>query len=845
MLSLPAGPQLFARSPASLAHFEFNAPTAVHTQRLLAQAQKIEKYRANNSLGYVAAILENMGFEKSKSSGITRAIRALQSGEMDFEVASRTSELGSILREFGHREKAFEAIGRHGQAVSEITIDDVSRPVSVELRSKAEKQALEAIKKRPVAQQSCEGVLQKITGGISRVATRILHALDYLNTKVLNLPGALAQETETKRTSDDFRQDCTAIFHDDFTPDQEQHLQRLIADSEKEIQREVKRAEGKKVVLVQGPTGAGKGTFINFLFSEKCRFSRGNVICDKSPVPTAGCTQSHTRYVKVLPLDGDLEKVFGSNAAIVDSPGFHDTRPNRLHSLVYALYASKAAVEIQKRPHISVYLLDYSSFNSERGRTPREMKEIIERSDQGSKVIVITKTELMANFQSSTRQTHNVKPFKEDIKNALVKLSYSESSVDQVILFDVMEEEIASHCEINHKGKYECIPGGGTHRKQILEQFHKMLATVPTSQNQKHVVDLTVRDALGDLQKKLEGFLTSSTTLNFGPFSQKYQRFAVLLKIGHPSLDAIQDRIRTVIGDKLQLILSEINNLARNILDEGNEFVVSDLLKKIESLNAFTSIGSGLLKVKISDKKTEIGKEIQAKCKEKIFEILGQQSNWDDSDTQKKMKLAFKLLGIIEERLSISPSFYEKQIKPELDELLKKTEEGYYKSLWTCSFPAAEDRKVKFGKLKAFLRNAKAEYFYGRELASYEALREKHIALQSWETKKSIAKATGVAVALGATWYFSGPAILAAKALMSTKFFAALGTAEKTAALVKTLWAAKDGATVVTLGLGAAQTTEALVDVTIDQFTNALCQAAWLETGFDAQVPPPWLNPST
>lgn len=842
MLSLPGGHQLFARSPDSLAYFEFSASTAMHSQQFLSQAQKIKKYRANHSLGYVAAILENMGFEKSKRSGITRVIRALNSGEMDFEVVDKTSELGKILREFGYREKAFEAIGRHGAAVSEVTIDDVSRPIGKKLRSEAEQQALEALKKRPIVQKTKEsggGVLQKIAGGISRV----LQALDYLNTKVLNLPGALAQETE--RTSDDFRQDCTAIFQDDFTTVQEQHLQSLIVNSEKEIQREVKRAEGKKVVLVQGPTGAGKGTFINYLFSETCKFSEGNVTCDKSPVPTAGSTQSHTRYVKVLPVEGDVEKTLGRGAAIVDSPGFHDTRPNRLHSLVYALFASKAAVEIQKRPHISVYLLDYSSFNSERGRTPREMKEIIERPDQGDKIIVITKTDPMAEFQSRTRQISSVKPFREDIKNALTKLTYSKPTVDQVILYDVMEEEIANHCEINHKGKYECVAGGGAHRKQILEQFNRMLAQVHKSQNHGHVVDLTVRDSLGALQKELEGFLTSATSLNFGPFSQKYKRFAVLLKIGHPHLDAIQDRLRSVIGDKLQLILSEIHNLARNILDEGHEDAISALLKKIESLNAFTTIGSNLLNVKISDKITEISKGIQTNCKEKIFRILDQQSNWDDSDTQKKMKLAFKLLGLIDERLSTSPSFYEKQIKPDLNELLKKTEEGYYKSLWTCSFSAAEDRKVKFSKLKLFLKKAKAEYSYGRELASYEALREKHIAIKDWEAKKSIAKATGIAVALGASWYFSGPAILAAKALMSTKLFAALGTAEKTAALFKALWAAKNGATVVTLGLGAAQTTgEALVDVTVDQLTNALCQAAWLETGFDAQFPPPWLNPT-
>jgi len=485
-------------------------------QNILRQATKIEEMRSQNPSGYISAILQNMGFEKMEAKNFVRVLNPFLSGEMGSKTISQTSELGQLLREFRAREKAFETIGRHWKRVSEIVVEDVLRPVRPELRNRAEKQASDLLcgHKTP----------KEMPSGLYALGHQISSFLNYLNTKVLNLPGASAA---SQFVSDD---PCSDILSENCFKD-------LSAEKIHEMQRIVKQqideVRGKNCVRVMGYTGSGKSTFINYLSSDQCTIDAGGVSCASNPAPAGGGHRSVTEYMQTHPVSSEDLTGLSENTALVDLPGFLGNGNHALINLIQSMLAIQSILEIDKvaQSVVDVILIDYHSLFTERGKLQMLRTALHLNASVPNRVIIITKVPPFAKNQAADS------PNKESLKKELTESGIHPDLVGRLILYHVGDNDLALNSSAS--------TGGGTNKTEIIKTIDTMQRKElarreqsPGAQRQVHsaqsLTSPQMRDFFWQIRQKLRAALDTSSNRAQG--NQLSERVKTLIEIALPDL---------------------------------------------------------------------------------------------------------------------------------------------------------------------------------------------------------------------------------------------------------------------------------------------------------------------
>jgi hypothetical protein len=518
----------------------FNAPSGTFMtaevgsiQRIVRQATKIEGYRHKDLERCVSAILENMGFEKMEARRFTRVLSPLISGEMDVKVVNKTSELGRLLREVGHRQKAFETIALHQESVSESVLEDVARPVNAELRSKAEQQASELMSgKTSPSMQS----------GLYSLGHQILSLLNYVNTKVLNLPVASAesQSSPSDPCADLLSEEC-------FKEISTEKLNRM-RDT---VTQQIDNVRGKHCIRVLGYAGAGKSTFINYLFSNLCSADLTGINCDSTPALTGGENTAATEYIQTYRADGLIG--FSENTVVVDLPGFLGSGNHALSNLIQSMLAVKSIIKIDEvaQSVVDVVVVEYDSLLAKRGDLEVLKTSLNLDKSIPNRVMIITK--VPPSPKAWSRQ--GINPDKESLRKALKERGIDQTLIDHLILYDVADEDLALNPSSNS--------GGGSNKAAIvrdiislqkgeIDRRDRSPSAPPTVGSARSLTSPQMREYFSQIRKKLAAALEKKSDRTEG--NQLSRRVNSLLEISLPEL------------------ITEVENVINNTDCRGIEF---------------------------------------------------------------------------------------------------------------------------------------------------------------------------------------------------------------------------------------------------------------------------------
>lgn len=526
----------------------FNAPNGTlmtaeggSIRRIVRQATKIEEYRHKDLNRSVCAILENMGFEKIDARKFTRVISPLISGEMDVKVVNKTSELGQLLREIGHRQKAFETIALHQESVSEIVLEDVARPVNAPLRSKAEQQATELMSGK---------ASPSTLSGLYSLGRQIGALLNYVNTKVLNLPGASAERHSHDPCADLLSEEC----FQEISPEKINQMREIVT-------QQIDKVRGKHCIRVLGYAGAGKSTFINYLFSKLCSADLSGISCDSAPALTGGENIATTEYIQTYPA------LFNENTVVVDLPGFLGSGDHALANLIQSMLAVKSIIKIDEAAQsvVDVVVVEYDSFLAKRGDLEVLKTSLNLDKPIPNRVMIITKVPP----SPKARGRQSINPDKESLQKALKERGIDQALIDNLILYDVADEDLA----LNPTSR----SGGGSSKAFIvktivslqkgeIDRRERSPSAAPTVGSARALTSPQMREYFSQIRKKLSAALDHRSDRAEG--NRLSERVNRLLELSLPEL--ITEIENVINNTDCRGIEYESQIKFRGMLDTGN-----------------------------------------------------------------------------------------------------------------------------------------------------------------------------------------------------------------------------------------------------------------------------------
>lgn len=858
MLVIASPPTLAGLYPAHM----WNSNALIHLEayksQLIARAIAIGNETDMTATKVASTILENMGFDRTKHPFLSRFIHAVHLGEINPKEVKEGSHLRILLAEYQHRANCFAKIAQHTHFVSEQVLNEVARPLSTTMRRRTEREASHILMKRPTQPvPDCPGKTMPIKScmvsqTINEVARWVWHLGSTLNTNFLTFPSAAAERSKTIQEED---YNSGLLSKKNIKVDHE-----TIFDITDKVIRintgELAKISGKVAFLMLGPTGAGKGLFICWCFSEKCKIDvqLEEIICDQHIVETSKSSKSHTKYIEVIPVSEKLAKLLGVEAVFVDLPGLFDKRPdNDLESLIYSLATSKAITDLRKNRHVNVYAIDISNFKSGRGPIISEMRDIIETAGEEAKLILVTKTLPKVNIEQQS-DLQAFKSSKRKIEKILIEEEkYSEDSVKKVILYDWNERDLALECEWQDD-KLKCQGGGGQTRAQVIQILADEMALAKPTASDGYIIDSHHQSMLVDLQRELSrtlhhAFGQGFATCNFELFNFKYHIFEYILKIRHPILFPINASFFGLIRTKIEAIDAMISSTVDDTLEKGDIVIgpgtlIDKVFEEIDWLLEFENIkyrdneGHSPHLQLIHSHLTTILKMIETKCTDKMQKIMNSRSSWKLPETGNLVKAIFKLVerrDALVKSLKLQEDLHDsanKSLKLAINNFIRMIEKKYYDELKNCDFADAEIEQTTFNDLLTLLKNA--PFVYHRELSSFSDLKISYDDYEWWDNAQTIGGAVATGVGLGISF---GLGATGWGVAAGAEGFANLGRLEKLAAAYNKL--TNVGKTMfTTAGIGGTFAGGATAaDAFYDHILGGTCVKAWVATKFKDSVP--------